>query len=340
MNEEHVNEIETVEVWQCSTEQEKSIPGETVTTVTDNDFINDDNVDAFKLLNLKSKINDINSVIESVNNKQNELFKDLGDFDFIDKNIENVSEEEINSMTDEDIDKLLTDEDGIVTEFAVSFKTVKELNQFKREFLVMRKQTLDSFKKFDEELAKLNAEIAESQEEFDKLVNTFGNVSNLIRHNLEEKLANAANNSQKELFIKLIDSFDNGINLNNLKAYCKSYKGANILWDHKDDKKATYIYRRYLKVIKNLNIKTDLTKFNFLEKRFLSEEYQERDNIFVFAVIHYISSWHNKAYTKADGLFLTQFTINLKNLFYNKFDSEDDKNTFIENIIDVIKIIG
>jgi len=339
MDTERNNEtVETAEVMQLSAMDEENVVE--VKDTTDNDFINDENVDAFKLLNLKSRINDINSIVESVNKKQNELFNELGDFDFIDKNIENVSEEDIDNMTDEEIDTLLTDEEGNVTEFAVSFKTIRELNQFKREFLIMRKQTLESFKKFDEEIAKLNAEIAESQEEFDKLVNTFGNVSNLIRFNLTERLEKAETDEQKELFTKLITSFDNGINLDNLKDYCKSYKGANILWDHKDDKKATYIYRRYLKVIKSLDIKTDLTKFNFLEKRFLDKDYQERDNIFVFAVIHYISSWHNKSYTKADGLFLTQFTINLKNLFYNKFDKEEDKNRFINNIIDVIKIIG
>lgn len=305
------------------------------------EFVNDDNIDAFKLLSLKSKVNDINSIMENLNEKQAELISEDADFDFIDERLETLTEEEINNMNGEQLDAVLTDENGTLLEFTVDFgNDTKALYQFKKEFLIMRKQSLDAFKKFDEELTKINAEIAESQEEFDKLVNEFGNVSNLIRSTLIKRLENADTEEQKELFEKMLVSFDNGLALENIKSYCKSYKGRNILWDHKDDKQATYIYRRYLKVIKNLNIKTDLTKFNFLEKRFLTEEYQERDNIFVFAIIHYISSWHNKSYTKADGLFLTQFTINLKNLFYNKFDSEADKETFINNIHDVIKIIG
>ena len=308
---------------------------------TDSDnFIDESNADAFKLLSLKSKVNDINSVMENITNEQSKLVDD-DDFSFIDKRIESLSEEDIKKLDNKAIDDILTDDDGCMLAFTIDFgKDVNALYKFKKEFLILRKQSLETFAKFDEELAKINAEIAESQEEFERFSKEFGNVSNLIRSTLVNKLENADTDRKKELFEKLITSFDNAITLDNVKAYCKSYRGNSVISDYRDDKKAQYIYRRYLKVVEKLNINTKLTTFTNLEKRFLDNEYHRRPNIFVFAVIHYISSWHNKEFTKADGLFVTQFAVNLKNLYYNKFDDVNDKNTFINNIESVIKIIG
>lgn len=314
---------------------------ETVTeAVVSEDFVNADNVDAFKLLSLKSKMNDINSVMENINKEQKQLLSDDTEFDHLDKILDNFTEEQIKAMPPEMIDELLVDEDGNKVTFALDFKTNKiAYDQFKKDFLILRKQSLETFKKFDEELAGINKEIAESQEEFDKYVNEFGNVSNLIRTKLDERLKNAETDEQKALVSKLIKSFDNGLLLENVKEYCNSYKGRSIIGDFTNHKQAHYIYRKYLKVANTLDIKTDLTTFTNLEQRFLPEEYQKRINIFMFAIIHFISSWHNKAYTKADGLFITQFTVNVKNLYYDKFDIAEDRETFINNIKEIIKII-
>lgn len=309
--------------------------------VNDADFINDDNFGAFKLLGLKSKMHDINTIVGDITAKQNELVSGDDDTNFIDERLESLTEADINNMTGAQIDELLTDPDGNIVEFEVDFgNDTKRMYQFKKDYLVMRKQSQESLKTFDAEIAKINAEIAECQDEFDRLVDTYGNVSNLIRSTLQTRLDSAQSDEQKNLFKTMLDAFDNAKSLDNVKQYCSSYRGRQIIWDIKNDKRSDYIYRRYKKVIDSLGIKTDLTKFNFLEKRFLTEEYQGRDNIFVFAVIHFISSWHGKQYTKADGLFLTQFTIMLKNLFYNKFEDEHDREIFISNIQDVIKIIG
>jgi len=313
---------------------------EVAENIDDTDFINDENVNAFKLLNLKSKMKDIESVMTSINNSQKNLLGDNEEFDPIDEALNNVTEEELNEMTPEQIDEFLIDEEGDPVEFAIDFDGDEDkMNEFKKEFIILRKQALTSFEKFDEELAKINEEIAASQEEFDKFVNMYGNVTNLIRHRIEERLETAETDEKKELFTKILTSFNNGMNLDNIKAYCKSPRGKNILGDFYNEKRSHYIYRSYLKVAKSLDIKTDLTSFVDLEKKFIPE-YTKRPNLFVYTIIHYIASMHNKNYTKADGLFITQFTVNLKNLFYDKFDTPEDKETFINNIIEVFKIIG
>ena len=307
------------------------------------DFVNNNNVDEFKLMGLKSRVDDISSMMENVSNQRNSLIASDEEVkcDTLDKILLDMTEEEIKALSEEKLDELLIDDDGEPIHFVIDFKDEPDkFIEFKKDFLVFRKMTNESIDKFNEELEQANAEIAESQEEFNKLVNSYGNMSNLIRHTLEERLENAETDEKKELVKKLLDAFNNAETLDNIKKYCSSPSGNSIIGDYKNDKKSHYIYRRYMKVIQPLDIKTDLTKFTKLEERFLPEEYHGRDNIFMFAVIHYVASWLNKDYTKIDGLFLTQFTINLKNLYYDKFNTEEDRQRFIDSIIEVIKIIG
>jgi len=56
--------------------------------------------------------------------------------------------------------------------------------------------------------------------------------------------------------------------------------------------------------------------------------------------MYYISTFANKEVDRTIGLFLTQLTINLKNLIYNKFEDETTKETFSNNIKSVIEMIG
>lgn len=313
---------------------------ETNNRVTD-EFMNDNDIEEFRLLNLKSKASDINKYVENISNAQKSLVNEDTEFEYIDTVLESLTEEQINEMSTSEIDKLLVDSEGNQLHFTIDFSDDhKAFAKFKKEFLILRKQSNETLKKFDEELAKINKEIADSQDEFDQLVKQFGNVSTLIRTKLNERLEAADTDSKRALIQKLITSFEYGFNLDNIKEYCKSYRGNSIIGDYRDDKRAKYIYRRYLKVINDFNIKTNLTAFKKLENKFLPEEYQNRPNIFVFAVIHYISSWHNKNYTKADGLFITQFTVNLKNLYYDKFDTVEEKEQFIAHIKEIIDIIG
>lgn len=316
------------------------VTGTTVEPIAETDeFVNNDNEKEFRLLNLKAKLNDINAVIDNINREQKKVLGDNEELDPLDTVLKKYTEEELKEMTSSQINEILVDEEGNSIEFAFEFEDEDKMNQFKKDFLVLRRQSLTSFETFDAEIAKINEEIKESQEEFDRLVATVGNVSNLIRSKIEERIS-TAEEGRKDLYVKMLKSFDNGMNLDNLKEYCASYKGRKIIGDYHDNKKSQYLYRTYMKIIESLDIKTNLTSFTGLENKFLTVDYHQRENIFLFAMIHFIASWNNRGYDKTDGLFITQFTVNLKNLFYDKFDNPEDKETFINNINEVIKIIG
>ena len=40
-----------------------------------------------------------------------------------------------------------------------------------------------------------------------------------------------------------------------------------------------------------------------------------------------------------NGMFLSQFCVNLKNLVYDKFETEDDKNTFVTAMCDILDMV-
>ena len=100
------------------------------------------------------------------------------------------------------------------------------------------------------------------------------------------------------------------------------------------------IYKRYVKVMKRMKVREDLSKFAYVEKKFIGDEYAQRSNIFMFSIMHFISSHYKDEDLSAFGLFVTQFIINMKNLVLNKFEDENEKDLFIASIKEVIDIIG
>lgn len=309
------------------------------------DFIGDDDVDAFKLLGLKSKINDLASIATKLTEEQNKVLgEDNDEFaNYLDSVVDAHTLEEIKSLTREDIDSIFIFNDEPV-ELGLDFDNDDQEFNFKKDYLVMRKQTLDSIAKLDEEMETINAELEEHQEELNQLLDSFGDMEGLIRAKLVEKYENSDDELKKELYSKMIIAFDNALTLSNVITYVRSHRGRSIISDYRDEKKSNKVYRNYIKVMQNLEITTNLTGFRNLESKFLVVDdntiYNKRPNIFIFAVIHYIASWHNRDYSKADGLFVTQLIINLKDLYYDKFSTEEKKENFINNIKTIIDIIG
>ena len=324
-----VSEVRPVE------EQEKiTIPGTEGT-----DFVNEDNYEAFKLLNMKSKVNDVQRLSDDLKTKVNEVISDddiAGDH--IDKCIENLTESDINELTDEQLNDMFTI-DGTPIEFAFDLKTEEDRLKFMRDYLIYRRQTIDSCASLDAEIEKMQKEMAENQEELNKLSDLYGNVSGLIKETLKTKIEEAPDEDAKNLYTKLLDNFNYALTLENVKAYLKTYKGKSVMGDYLNDKKSMYIYRSYKRVCKELQIETDITNFRGLEYKFFGPDFTRYNNIFIFAVLHYVSSQKKYIADKSFGLFLTQLVINLKNLFLDKFDSEEDKEVFTSAIRDIVRII-
>ena len=310
--------------------------------IDDESFIDDDNISSFKLLNLKSQMKDIESVTNNLKSQASQFIKSSNeDLDAqIDAMLESLTEDEIKEMDAEELNNALTLEDGTEITFNIPFENEESAINFKKDYLIFRKKINEDTKKFDEEMARINAEIAESQEEFDEVCKTFGNINNLIKHTLKTKMEETDDEHKKELYQSLLDAFNEALTLDGLKEYLKSYKGKYVLSDFKFPKSSMAIYRKYKKVNDALKVKRDLKDFGNFEKVTLGEDYDKRPNIIMFSLMHYIASKANKGFDRAFGLFITQFTVNAKNLIYNKFDDEAEKDIFVNSLKEIIDIIG
>lgn len=305
---------------------------------SDMDFMDDESIDELKMLNLLSKRKDIQNMKDNIRKEQHKFMADENAGELLEAKLESIPIVELKAMTDEQIAELYTI-NGEEFKLSIDFgNNDKKEREFKRDFAVFLKNSSITMKQFDEETDKIEKEINENQEEFDRVVSEFGNVSNLIRTKLAENMEKTTDESKKKLYAAMIEEYDYGFTLNNVKKYYSSHRAGRVLGDYKDDKRSNYLYRKYKRVIDALKIKTDLTSFVNLEAKFLSEDHQKHPNIFIFSIISMVASWE-KNIDANKGLFLTQFTINIKNLFYNKFDTEEERAKFIANIIDVMDLI-
>ena len=294
------------------------------------DFLTDDDMNKIKMLNLKSNLNDCTNMVKALETESMRLINDDDEFGkYLDEITTKYTVDEFKSMSDEDIEKLYS----MNGEPAKSL--MKDDIKFKRDYLIFKKQTDETIAKFNAEHERLEKEIAESQEEFDAVCNKFGNISEVMRERIVAMMESDIDDDTRSKFKVYLEEFDDGFNLSQLKKYVSSYKGKNIRADYRLDKKSNKIYRQYLRVCKSLSIKTDLTKLPNLENK-LPEKYHNQQNMFLFSVIHMIASWSGKDINKSKGIFISQLAVHVKDLAFDKFNNEETKQKFINNIIDVL----
>lgn len=310
-----------------------------VSNILPDEFVNDENVDALSMLNLKSKLNDVTSLADELKKNNNKLLSDNEEADFIDSKLEGVTEEDLKAMSDSEIDSFFTSDD-VTVQFRIDFENPQQEKNFKRDFLIYRVQSNKALSDLDNEIAKIKDEIAASQKEFDEIIDSYGNVNNWIRTTIDDKLNSTDDEKKKALYMDIRDNFEYAFNLNNVKEYLNTHRGKCVIPDYGIEKKSMDIYKRYVKVMKRMKVREDLSKFADVEKKFIGDEYAQRSNIFMFSIMHFISSHYRDEDLSAFGLFVTQFIINMKNLVLNKFEDENEKELFISSIKEVIDIIG
>ena len=109
-----------------------------------------------------------------------------------------------------------------------------------------------------------------------------------------------------------------------------------------DKAKGSYIIDKYRSKIESFGFKDKLYRYFFnIEETFLPEEYHDRNNLFVFIIMKYISKLSIvKGLDKNnDIVFASQITTNLFLLFKNKLKDEDKELllTNIKRVLDLFK---
>ena len=249
------------------------------------------------------------------------------------KDISNMSLEELRAFNKID------DEHTLIEEPNMDDDTLKEYMQGVFEYM-------KSSDKFNTEIDDLVKEYDHIQEEMDRIVEETieeqakGDVINYLRDTINKLLNIAKENNNIESITKFETmqlAFEDSFKLNRIvDLYTKIGVGNTKI---ESEKKAGYIYNRYKDKMRQLKLKNDLVYLSNLEEKFLPEEYHDRNNLFVFIIMKYISklSIVNGLDKNNDIVFASQITTNLFLLFKNKL-KDDDKELLLANIKRVLDL--
>lgn len=302
-------------------------------------IIDEDNLDVFKALSMKAQVNDMAKLCDNIRGKQ-DIYMENPDEDaaIVDERLAQYTVDQIKAMSDDELDKMFITDDGREINL-IPPDTDVDMHKFKRNYAIYRKDSNEALKNLDEEIEKFQKEMEESEEEIAQILNQFNDMDEFIRDQLHKKIEAATDPKKVELYESLLQAMDYAFSLDNVvEFYSNDYRRRMVIPNYKDDKRSMGLFRRYKKVVEEVGFRTDLTKYVKLEKKFLPEKYHERDNLFLFAIINMASTWAKCDDNRMNGLFLTQFSVNLKNMIYDKFADKDARQKFIDNICKVLDI--
>lgn len=269
-------------------------------------------------------------------------------------------------LTDDEFEKILHDKLQTLTKDIsdMSLEELREFNKIDDENTLIEEPNMDddtlkeymqgvfeymkSSDNFNTEIDGLLKEYDHIQEEMNRIVEESieeqaqGDVIKYLRDTITKLLNIAKENDNKESITKFETmqlAFEDSFKLNRIFDLYKRIGVGNTKIE--SEKKAGYIYNRYKDKMRQLELKNDLIYLSNLENKFLPEEYHDRNNLFVFIIMKYISKLSIvKGLDKNnDIVFASQITTNLFLLFKNKLKDEDKELllTNIKRVLDLFK---
>lgn len=282
------------------------------------------------------------------------------------KTKENIDSGRKKYLTDDEFEKILHDKLQTLTKNIsdMSLEELREFNKIDDENTLIEEPNMDddtlkeymqgvfeymkSSDNFNTEIDGLLKEYDHIQEEMNRIVEESieeqaqGDVIKYLRDTINKLLNIAKENDNKESITKFETmqlAFDDSFKLNRIFDLYKRIGVGNTKIE--SEKKAGYIYNRYKDKMRQLELKNDLIYLSNLENKFLPEEYHDRNNLFVFIIMKYISKLSIvKGLDKNnDIVFASQITTNLFLLFKNKLKDEDKELllTNIKRVLDLFK---
>lgn len=282
------------------------------------------------------------------------------------KTKENIDSGRKKYLTDDEFEKILHDKLQTLTKDIsdMSLEELREFNKIDDENTLIEEPNMDddtlkeymqgvfeymkSSDNFNTEIDGLLKEYDHIQEEMNRIVEESieeqaqGDIIKYLRDTINKLLNIAKENDNKESITKFETmqlAFEDSFKLNRIFDLYKRIGVGNTKIE--SEKKAGYIYNRYKDKMRQLELKNDLIYLSNLENKFLPEEYHDRNNLFVFIIMKYISklSIVNGLDKNNDIVFASQITTNLFLLFKNKLKDEDKELllTNIKRVLDLFK---
>lgn len=301
---------------------------------------------SLEYMNLVSHGDVLNTAKDDIVNTKLTILKNKEDLEILDKNIKQLADKDLSKLTDEEIENIFKKEDGTIIEVQNIYND--DLSGVRKEFLKFCVDGSKILEDIEKELDTLNEKIKESHKEIDNISVDFSEVFKKDIESRLEKLqsTDTTNMSEKQKrdlnknindCKKAIDIIEDSFTLNSLYENYVKIGVDSTIEDFYNRENSLRFYNKYKRFNKFYGIKTDLTKFIDLEKKFLSEKYHKYPNIFLFAVIKYYSYKPTYSFDKLNSVWLTQFNLNIYRLFKNKLN-EEEKEKFLKNIERVLDL--
>lgn len=255
------------------------------------------------------------------------------------KQIEEMSDDELLAFNNYEEDKYYIGEPD--------FETKEDLVEYIRSVMVYLVQSYEFSIEMDNSIKEINDLTKETNDAikefygFDKLdpnVSSIDIIEKAISDGLS-KAEEAGDISKYSSILQSQETFNETFTLDRIKNLYKTLDPENLKKDAQSDRSVT-IYKNYTKVQQKLGSQYDLVQVSDLEKRFLPEEYHSLNNLFIIAVIKYISkSMKDGRYSSDTAFFVSQLTTNLFLLHLGKMpkDKEEILLANIKEFLDMVR---
>jgi hypothetical protein len=291
-----------------------------------------------------SKLDMSKEKLNMLRDSQKEILQE--DEDAFSSIVETLSVKQIEEMSDDELLAFNNYEEGKYYIGEPDFEDKADLVEYIRSVMVYLVQSYEFSVEMDNRVQELNNmtnEMNASIKEhfgFDKDDPNISSID-IIEKAIKDGLAKAEELGDIDKYNKVLQSqetFKETFTLDRLKNLYKTLDPENLKQDARSDRSVT-IYKNYIKVQQKLGSQYDLIQVSNLEKRFLPEEYHSMNNLFIIAVIKYVSKSMKDGYYSSDNaFFVSQLTTNLFLLHLGKMP-ESYKELLLENIKDFLDIV-
>ena len=205
-----------------------------------------------------------------------------------------------------------------------------------REMFLSCRDSIEQVKSLEDEKNKIADELKQVTDNWFEYVNSSEYKKRKLDklNNLRKEAEDETDSLKKKKILEMINSMENGESLQFLFDRIEKNPEVeiNAIKDsYFDSRKSQLIIKKFKARLPRYNYNEDIYKMFFnLEEKFLPEEYNDLNNIFLFHVMRFIS--HTDTYNKRDSLYVSSILMKLYNLLYHKFGDSDAEMEFISII--------
>lgn len=245
----------------------------------------------------------------------------------------------IEDKTFEDIDNLSDEEKNNLLE-GKELMGPGEGEEYLPKFLKYLIDQRESMKSINSDYDSLLATILEETTRLKGLLGE-SDISEILISNLikQKQIMELTEVPEKEALLyameSKIDILKDAVTFNSVYELFTRVNPKNTLDDFKNVSRRNGIIKSYTNTLKHLGMKSTLIGFNNLEKEFLPEEYHDKNNLFIFVLMKYISkSPRNKSEL---GLIISQQAVLMQALFTDTI-KEEKKERVLNDIKKVLDL--